>query len=145
MTLGTFDEFGIPLCQILKSLIITLPLLTIGWHGPLTFFLSSTSFVLIFPLARSPCTPSWHASVVMLCVPSHTSVEPFSDVMVTRGIFTTRAKGRSRWSKGASVWASWAVGDEVVVGGSAVLPEIKETRGKGPRVVEVTWVTIGSR
>jgi hypothetical protein len=31
--------------------------------------------------------------VVPWCVPSQTSVEPFSGIIVTRGTFITRAKG----------------------------------------------------
>ena len=71
-------------------------------------------------------------------------MEPFSGVIVTRGTFTTRAKGIEGWSKSASLWIGCEAGGDDAVGGSAVLPEMKRNEGLGPSVVEVTCVTIGS-
>lgn len=96
------------------------------------------------PLARSPCAPSWSAILVSLCVPSQISVDPFSGFMVTSGTFMTSAKGMLGWPKSASVWVGWEAGGESGVGGRAVLPEMKRRDGYGPRVVDVTWVTMGS-
>lgn len=96
------------------------------------------------PLALSPCAPSWSAMVVVLCVPSQISVEPLAGVMVTRGMFMTRAKGMVGWLKSASLWVGWDSGGVVAVTGRAVLPDMKRREGWAPRVVDVTWVTIGS-
>jgi hypothetical protein len=82
--------------------------------------------------------------VVLLCVPSQISVDPFSGVMVTRGMLITRAKGMQGWSKSASLCVGWDAGGEVEVGGRAVFPEMKRRDGMGPRVVDVTWVMMGS-
>ena len=77
-------------------------------------------------------------------MPSQTSVEPFWGVMVTRGMFTTRAKGTEGWSKSASEWVGWEAGGVEGVGGKAVLAEMKRRVGLGPRVVDVIWMTIRS-
>lgn len=71
-------------------------------------------------------------------------MEPFSGVMVMRGMFMTRAKGIDGWLKSASVWVGWAVGGEVGVGGRAVLPLMKRRWGRGPSTEDVICVTIGS-
>jgi hypothetical protein len=42
------------------------------------------------------------------------------------------------------VWVGWLAGGEVGVGGRAVLPDTNLSEGRGPRTVEVIWVTIGS-
>jgi hypothetical protein len=49
--------------------------------------------------------------------------------MVVSGTLTTRAKGQEGWEKSASEW----VGCARVEVGRAVLPEMKESWGKGPR------------
>lgn len=56
----------------------------------------------------------------------------------------TIAKGMLGWSKSESVWVGWLAGGEVGVGGRAVLPDTNLSEGRGPRTVEVIWVTIGS-
>jgi hypothetical protein len=56
----------------------------------------------------------------------------------------TMAKGMLGWSKSASLWVGWLAGGDVGVGGSAVLPLMKRREGRGPRTVEVIWVTMGS-
>ena len=138
MTLGSVLKFGFPPCHNLKSLMTTLPFLTTGWLGPLAFLRSSRRRFLMRPLARSPCSPSWSAMVVLLCVPSQISVDPFSGVMVTSGTLMTSAKGMVGWSKSASLCVGCDAGGESLVGGSAVLPDMKRREGQGPRVVDVT-------
>ena len=56
----------------------------------------------------------------------------------------TNANGMHGWSKSASLCVGWDAGGESDVGGRAVLPETKRRDGQGPRVVDVTWVTMGS-
>lgn len=56
----------------------------------------------------------------------------------------TSANGMDGWSKSASVCVGCEAGGESAVGGRAVLPETKRREGKGPRVVDVTWATMGS-
>lgn len=82
--------------------------------------------------------------VVLLCVPSQTSVDPFSGVIVTRGTLTTSANGIEGWSKSASLWVGCDTGGDASVGGRAVFPDTKRKEGFGPSAVDVTWMTIGS-
>ena len=144
ITLGSELRFGFPPCQSLKSRITMLPFLTTGWEGGLISLRASSRCFLILPLARSPCSPSWSAIVVLLCVPGQISVDPFSGVIVTRGTLMTRANGIEGWSKSASLWVGCDAGGDVAVGGRAVLPDKKRSAGLGPSAVEVIWVTIGS-
>jgi hypothetical protein len=102
ITLASWVQLPLPQCQSRKSRTIIDPFGTIGCEGGLICLRSSSKFVFILPLARSPWAPSWVCSPASTWVPSHTSVDPFSGFMVTSGTLTTRANGCEGWSKSAS-------------------------------------------
>lgn len=102
MTLVEFVKLGFPACHKRKSRMTTEPFLTTGCKGGHSTTRFSSNSLLILPLALSPCFPSWEASDVKTCVPSQTSVLPFSGVISTKGTFTTNANGHLGCSKSAS-------------------------------------------
>lgn len=137
-------RFPIPACHSRRSLMATDPFGTTGWHGGRIARRFSSTEGLIRPLFRSPCSPACTWGPLSLWVPSHSSVEPFFGVIVVRGTFTTSANGCVGWSKSASECTGCDVGGVSSVGGIAVFPEQKVHLGRGPNMVEVPCVTMGS-